>query len=80
MTRNSTTVIDLAALINGGTQPMKLDIFKGARWRGMVSEKDDEGRITVELSSGRKVVVDSKFLGFLRVLAEELAKNEPTSH
>jgi len=59
---------------------MKLDIFEGSTWRYKISNAENDGRVTVQLPSGKTVKVDSKFLGFLRVLAEELAAKEEIRH
>ena len=59
---------------------MKFDIFEGSTWRNKVSNAENSGPIEIQLSSGKTVIVDSKFLGFLRVLAEELAAKENIQH
>ncbi|MBX9746195.1 MAG: hypothetical protein K2X34_04790 [Hyphomonadaceae bacterium] len=58
-------------------EPMKFDLFEDAAWRRKVSGPTADGTVTVTLSTGKSVTVNTKFLGFLRVLAEELAKDDP---
>lgn len=60
----------------GDEVPMKLDLFEHALWRRKVSEPAPDGSVTVILSTGKTVLVDSKLLGFLRLLSEELAKDD----
>lgn len=59
---------------------VKLDPFENAEWRKRFEVQHDDGRVTVHLSTGKKVTVDSKFLAFLRALADELAKKEDVRH
>ena len=69
--------IDIAATENRDGAPMKVDLFKDADWRRRVSGPAADGSVTVTLSTGKTVRVNSKFLGFLRLLAEELAEDDP---
>ena len=43
----------------------------------MMSKPISDGFVTVTLSTGTTVTVDSQFLAFLRILAEELAEDDP---
>ena len=62
------------------TRKVKLDPFENAEWRNRFEEHHDDGRVTVHLSTGKKVTVDSKVLAFLRALADELASEEDPHH
>ena len=62
------------------TPKVKLDPFENAEWRKRLEEHHDDGTVTVHLSTGKKVRVNSKFLAFLRLLADELASKEETHH
>lgn len=64
------------SLVDEDKSSISIDIFDGALWRRKMSENADNGEISVTLSSGKSIIVNSKFLGLLRVLAEELAKEE----
>jgi hypothetical protein len=70
-------LMDIGALKTRYGSPMKLDLFEDAEWRRKVSETAADGSVTVTLSTGKTVTVNSKFLGFLRILAEELGKDDP---
>lgn len=72
--------MDIGALDHQGGSPMKLDLFEGSSWRKKLTRPSDDGSVTVTLSTGKSVTVNSRFLGLLRVLAEELAKNESKPH
>lgn len=80
MTKDVIRHMDLAAFDEGDGGPMKLDLFEGALWRRKVSEPTLDGAVTVTLSTGKKVTVNSRLLGLLRVLADELAKAETKIH
>jgi len=72
--------IDLTALFSGGDDFMKLDPFDGAVWKDKLSDEKPDGTVTVTLSTGKQVTVNSRLLGLLRVLADELAKAETGVH
>ena len=57
-------------------QTMNFDPFQNADWRKKVSDRGPTGRVAVTLSTGKTVEVDSAFLGYLRLLAEELAADD----
>lgn len=57
--------------------PTKLELLEDAEWRRKMSEPAADGSVTVTLSTGKTVTVNSKFLAFLRLLAEELAEDDP---
>lgn len=57
--------------------PLKLDPFEETGCRRMMSKPISDGFVTVTLSTGTTVTVDSQFLAFLRILAEELAEDDP---
>lgn len=59
----------------GDEAPMNLNLFEHALWWRKVSDPTPNGSVTVTLSTGKTVLVDSKLLGFLRLLSEELAKD-----
>jgi len=59
---------------------MPLDPFKDARWKDQMSEPTADGMVTVTLSTGKKVTVNSRLLALLRVLADELAREETGIH
>lgn len=80
MTKDAITFNDIAAVTDGGSHPMKLDLFKDAAWRRKLSEQTNGDQTSVKLSSGKTVTIDTKFLTFLRVLAEELASKEQIKH
>ena len=71
---------DIAALGGGGDEPMKFDFFDGALWKDKVTSPAEDGTVTVTLSTGKKVTVNSRLLGLLRVLADELARKETKLH
>lgn len=70
----------LPALDKRDGEPMKLDLFERSLWRRKMSDPADDGTVKVTLSTGKTVTVNSRFLGLLRVLAEELAKDEAKPH
>jgi len=72
--------IDLSALLSGGTDFVKLDPFGGALWKEKLSDEKPDGTVTVTLSTGKQVTINSRLLGLLRVLADELAKAETGVH
>ncbi|MFN3960639.1 MAG: hypothetical protein ACK4NP_12090 [Parvularculaceae bacterium] len=80
MTRFSDGIIGLNALNSGGGDLMKLDPFDGALWKKKLSDPDADGTVTVTLSTGKKVTVNSRLLALLRVLADELAREEAGLH
>lgn len=80
MTKGDTTYIDLSACNDNETEAMSFDIFKDAAWRHKLSEKIDGDETTVTLPSGKTITVNTKLLAFLRILAEELASQEPVKH
>jgi len=80
MTKDAITFNDIAAVTDSGSSSMKLELFGGSTWRHKLSEKTDGDQTTVMLSSGKTITIETKFLRFLRVLAEELASKEPIKH
>lgn len=80
MTRDFSGFIDLAAPHDGDGELMKLDLFDGAVWRQQLSEPAADGTVTVTLSTGRKVTMNSRLLALLRLLADELAREETMLH
>lgn len=72
--------MDGSAIAAGGDDFMKLDLFDGALWKEKLSGETPDGAVTVTLSTGKKVTVNSRLLGLLRVLADELAKAETGVH
>jgi len=80
VTRDFSGFIDLAALHDGDGELMKLDLFDGAVWRQQLSGPAADGTVTVTLSTGRKVTVNSRLLAILRLLADELAREETKLH
>ncbi len=80
VTRDYSEFIDLAALHDGDGELMKLDLFDGAVWRQQLSGPAADGTVTVTLSTGRKVTVNSRLLAILRLLADELAREEAKFH
>lgn len=80
MTKDFISFMDVAALDDDCADSMKFDLFDGAIWRRKVSEPSKIGTVTVTLSTGKTVTVNSKLLGLLRVLADELAKTETRLH
>jgi hypothetical protein len=77
VTKSRIDLMYIGALKTRDGSPMKLDLFEDAEWRRKLSEPTSDGSVTVTLSTGKTVTVNSKFLGFLRILAEELAKDDP---
>lgn len=69
-----------ASALNREKSDVKLDPFENAEWRKRFEEHHEDGRVTVHLSTGKKVTVDSKLLAFLRALADELASEEGPHH
>lgn len=80
MTKEFSSFIDSAALGESDGDPMKFDPFEGALWREKLSERGPDGMVTVTLSTGKKVTVNSRLLGLLRLLADELAREETKLH
>jgi len=80
VTKTIEDIIDLAALNLRGDDFMKLDPFDGALWKERLSDEKPDGTVTVTLSTGKQVTVNSRLLGLLRVLADELAKAETGVH
>ncbi len=80
MTKTIEDFIDVAALNLRGDDFMKLDPFDGAVWKDKLSDEKPDGTVTVTLSTGKQVMVNSRLLGLLRVLADELAKAETGVH
>lgn len=70
-------LIDLYARAEADDPSMTFDLFKDADWRRRVTPSASDGVVTVTLSTGRTVTVNSQFLGLLRILAEELAEDDP---
>ena len=80
MTKTDTGFMDGSAIAAGGDDFMKLDPFDGALWKDKLSGETPDGTVTVTLSTGKKVTVNSRLLALLRVLADELAKAETGVH
>jgi hypothetical protein len=80
VTKDFSGFIDMAALDESGGDPMKFDLFEGALWREKLSERGPDGMVTVTLSTGKKVTMNSRLLGLLRLLADELAREETKLH
>jgi hypothetical protein len=77
VTKSRIDLMHIGALKTRDGSPMKLDLFEDAEWRRKMSEPTSDGSVTVTLSTGKTVTVNSQFLGLLRILAEELAKDDP---
>ena len=77
VTKSRIDLMHIGALKTRDGSPMKLDLFEDAEWRRKLSDPAADGTVTVTLSTGKTVTVNSKFLGLLRILAEELAKDDP---
>jgi len=77
VTKPRIDLISIGALNSPDGSPMKLDLFEEADWRRKMSAPAADGSITVTLSTGKTVTVNSQFLAFLRLLAEELADEDP---
>lgn len=77
VTKPRIDLISIGALKSRDGSPMKLDLFEDAEWRRRMSEPAADGSVTVTLSTGKTVTVNSQFLAFLRILAEELADEDP---
>ncbi len=80
MTKGYSGFIDVTALSESDGDPMKFDPFEGALWREKLSDPAADGAVTVTLSTGKKVTVNSRLLGLLRILADELARAETKVH
>lgn len=80
MTKSRIGIMDGSAFILGGEELMTLDPFKDARWQDQMSAPNADGMVTVTLSTGKKVTVNSRLLALLRVLADELAREETGLH
>ena len=68
---------ELSAQVDDDDSAMTFDLFKDADWRRKITPATADGMVTVTLSTGKTVTVNSQFLGLLRVLAEELAEDDP---
>ncbi|MFZ5618991.1 MAG: hypothetical protein ACOZAA_16890 [Pseudomonadota bacterium] len=73
-------IIGSSALNPGGGDLMKFDPFDGALWKDKLSEPAADGTVTVTLSTGKKVTLNSRLLALLRLLADELAREETKLH
>lgn len=80
VTKFDSKLIDGPALHFGGDDLMKLDPFHGAAWTKKLADDPENQTVTVTLSTGRKVTVNSRLLGLLRVLADELARADTGVH
>ncbi|HBK93136.1 MAG TPA: hypothetical protein DDZ68_15855 [Parvularcula sp.] len=80
MTKIFEGIIGCSALNSGGGELMKFDPFDGASWREKLSDQGPDGTVTVTLSTGRQVTVNSRLLALLRLLADELAREETQVH
>lgn len=80
MTKIFEGIIGGSALNSGGRDLMKLDPFDGASWKEKLSDQGPDGTITVTLSTGKQVTVNSRLLALLRLLADELAREETKLH
>lgn len=80
MTKSAITIIDVAGLLSCGPRPMKFALFESSEWRRELDIPARDETVEVQLSTGKVIRSDSKFLHFLRVLAEELAAKEPKNH
>ena len=80
MTKKAVDIIDVCATHLRGDEFMKLDPFAGALWKEKLSDRHPDGTVTVTLSTGKRVTVNSRLLALLRVLADELAKAETGVH
>lgn len=70
----------MLALRDDDGELMKLDPFGGAVWRKQLSKRAADGTVTVTLSTGKKVTLNSRLLALLRLLADELSRDETTVH
>lgn len=77
VTKPRIDLISIGVLKSRDGSPMKFDLFEDAEWRRKMSQPAADGSVTVTLSTGKTVTVNSQFLAFLRILAEELAENDP---
>lgn len=80
MTKDAISFNDFTAIEDGGSDAMSFDLFAKAAWRHKLSERTDGDQTIVTLSSGKTVTIETRFLRFLRLLAEELASTEPIKH
>lgn len=80
MTKTFAGFMENTALECDGGDTMKLDPFDGAVWKEKLSDRTADGTVTVTLSTGKKVTVNSRLLALLRVLADELARAETGVH
>ena len=80
MTKISDGIIGSSALNPGGGDLMKLDPFDGASWKEKLSDQGPDGTVTVTLSTGKQVTVNSRLLALLRLLADELSREETKLH
>lgn len=77
VTKTRIDLISIGALKPHDGSPMKFDLFEDAEWRRKMSEAAADGSVTVTLSTGKTVTVNSRFLALLRLLAQELAEDDP---
>jgi len=80
VTKISDGIIGSSAFSPGGGDLMKLDPFDGALWKKKLSDQRPDGTVTVTLSTGKQVTVNSRLLALLRLLADELAREETILH
>lgn len=80
MTGKRISPMDVAAFSEGGEDVIRFDLFDGALWKEKVTGPAKDGTVTVTLSTGKKVTVNSRLLALLRVLADELAREETPVH
>lgn len=72
--------MDGAAFSEGDEDLIRFDLFDGAPWKEKISDPAKDGTVTVTLSTGKKVTVNSRLLALLRVLADELAREDTNIH
>ncbi|HBK93144.1 MAG TPA: hypothetical protein DDZ68_15895 [Parvularcula sp.] len=80
MTKRVDGIIGCSALNPGDGDLMKLDPFDGASWKEKLSDQGPDGTVTVTLSTGKQVTVNSRLLALLRLLADELSREETKLH
>lgn len=68
--------MDANAITRRDGVPLNFEFFKEAMWRQRLLDPAISGTVTVTLSTGKTVTIDSVFLRLMRILADELAEEE----
>jgi hypothetical protein len=80
VTRTFIGFIDVAVFAERREKSVTIDLVDGALSKDEEAPSDEKAMVTVTLSTGRRVTVNSRLLALLRLLADELAREETKVH